>query len=355
MTPPLNRPEHRSGGLPLMRLLMALAVLVAGPIVLVVLLSRPSPQQPQPEQQPVTTTSISPAPDAAPPEKPPSSPRRARQRRIAQRQRPSPPPASSRPAPEARWSAEVLAYRLSDYSPWAAGGDTAPGLALPPPVDSRYLVLSLLVASQGQATVVVPVAGDSEHQAGIDLRTETGVLLSAVGVLSDPPDLIAPFHTESLTVKADNQQCEFELVFVIPNSECQMDVRAQDRSISLLRLPAAELPPHNRLGGKWRKLPLQRLRLQYSDSIRSALASAEHRVVSITPDATGAYSVVFPFTEVRTVANPIPGEEPWLPMTLTDGQEERGARARLLAGGDWLVLYIDAAPPTPIVYRRSPF
>ena len=359
--------------LPLGRLVLALFVLIAGSIVLVVALARDPADGPSTSGGAATTPPLTPPAPAGSPAAQPKTIPEARPRPAPRERRARPQPAWNRPErhpvpqtkppKQARAATEsatptavdceatVKSWGTAAHSPWAALADQPSPPALPAPIDGRYLALCLEVATADPGAATLRVADAPGARAAVRLSVD-GRVVSPLGRLTDPPDHFEPFDVRPVRVGSRSSPITVVLVFLVPTGTATARLEMAGRTIEVLALPA-EVIQRRHIEGVWRKVPRQRVGLRHSDPVADALCSSEHRVLAVRPAVAGGWTFEFPFTEVSAELGKAVPQSAVIELTLSRAGGERRARARLVAGGRTLILYLGEEPAERLVYKRD--
>jgi len=354
--------------IPVKRLLLVLILLIAAPIVIVALMTRPD-EQPTNAPSTMPAEPATPAPGGSangetlqPPPTPTTRPRppQAPRPRVTLDQVRPPPETPPAPAPEAPaepvCSVTLLSWRTAIHSPWIGPDLSDIRVALPAPPDARYLVLRLAVSSDDRSASRLALLDGPDGSSDVRLvvHGDRGDrYVSSLGRLSDPPDRRLPFDAAPIRLAPGAESVEINLVFVLPARSVSVGVMVARTVVENISLPAAPAPDLMAVAGTWHKLPAQRLHLRYTDPILDALCSPEHRVLSVRRSPENAWLFEFPFTDVSvSPVVPQPGDATFA-LSLSYGAETRKATARLADEGSLLILYLGESPAERLVYKRA--
>jgi hypothetical protein len=237
-------------------------------------------------------------------------------------------------------------------SPWAALADPSDEdpPALPAPLGHRYAVLLLHVRCLAQSGATFRVVARQAGPATAELHVGDKAV-TPLGLLSSPPDLLDPLVTRPIPFPPAGLPVEIALAFLLPATTTEAFLFIEGQALDAIRVPPDLPVPLERFTGTWRKLPRQRPPQRQADPLLDSLASPDQQLIAVRSHSPGQWILDLPFTNIAATARPSADNET-VAIALQLGGEACAGQARLLHGGDVMVLYLGPGPGERLAYRR---
>ncbi|MHC4066343.1 MAG: hypothetical protein ACYSUI_17840 [Planctomycetota bacterium] len=264
-------------------------------------------------------------------------------------------PAAKREEPgDVVWRSTLQSWGQAAHSPWAAlAGDSAadelPVLAAP--IDSRYVVLSMEIQPVSPSTTVLHVVDGQDSRATIRLLIDDQPLMP-LGQLTNPSRDRDPFDVQPVQCAPQSSPVRLALAFLVSGEALSAQVELDGAIIKTLALQAESIPPH-RIAGTWRKVPPRRVPMRFPDPVLDAVCSSDHQVLAVRRAGENGWLFEFPFTDLTPGPATVVPSSGIVECTLSCGGDQRQARARLVDGGQAMILYLGEDPLERLVYRRQ--
>ncbi len=222
----------------------------------------------------------------------------------------------------------------------------------PAPIGQRYVALSLTLRWEGPKTREIILDGSARGRPTVSLLADDKPY-EPLGRLTAESPLPTPLSTERVAVTRGDP-VSLELVFLVPEEIQSFTLRIERQSHGTIELPAATRTRPAELAGLWRKARGQVIPLRYDDPVIDALADPRCRRLRIAHNQMGLLQAILPFAAVTSSPILSGDNTAAIPITLSRGNHTQPAMLRLTEGGASLLLYVGEQPNATFLFERAP-